>query len=169
MPYRYIPFESDACYHIYNRTTERIPLFRCAADYHFFISKMLLTSEKLHIEIPVWAALPTHFHKLAIQRGEIPISVFMHRLGLTYAIYYNNKYQRTGCLFERRYKAKLITSQEYLEKVTQYIEYNPLHHGLVSRLEEWPYTSHHSGLILNKREIRLDGEFESIDSPKPAA
>ena len=169
MPVRLIPFESDGFYHIYNRSTERIPLFRSAADCHFFISKMLLLSEQMQIDIPVWSLLRTHFHQLAIQKGEVPVSMLQHRLCSSYAAYFNRKYHRKGYLFESRYKAKMITSDEYLASLTQYIEYNPIHHGLVTRIEDWPYTSRFVGNpLLNKPEKYIESEFEEMEILKQA-
>lgn len=169
MPVRLIPFESDGFYHIYNRSTERIRLFRSATDYHFFISKMLLLGEQMQIEIPIWAALPTHFHQMAIQRGEVTISLLQHRLCTSYATYYNRKYQRKGYLFESRFKAKLITSDEYLTSLAGYIENNPIHHGLVTRIEDWPFTSRFVGNpVINKPEKHNDFEFEEMELLKQA-
>ena len=164
MSKRNMLFEENGVYHIYNRSTEHIPIFRCAADYHFFVNKLLLLAEQTGIALLAWALLPTHFHLLVQQTNAKPIHVLLHRLSTSYAMYYNRRYGRTGHLFEQKFKAKVINSERYLASVTQYIEYNAIHHKLVERIEEWPFTNRFATAPnLEKMIIKRDGnEFDEM-------
>lgn len=67
-----------------------------------------------------------HFHFLVKQDIDLPITFFMLRLGTSYAKYFNIKYDQVGSLFQGRFKAKLIESDEYLLQVSRYIHRNPI-------------------------------------------
>lgn len=165
MPKRKIEFVKNGVYHVFNRSTEKMTLFRSAADYHHFLSKMHQYSEHFKINLPAWSLLPTHYHLLLIQTGEETISKFIHRLCSSYGHYFNNKYNRTGRLFERKFKAKHIENDDYLHRVEQYIQTNAIHHKLVEEITDWPYSSIHSRQITTPTlELKMDSyEFEEME------
>jgi putative transposase len=66
----------------------------------------------------------------------------MQMLGRYYVQYYNYCYQRTGTLWEGRYKATLIDSESYLLTCMRYIETNPLRAGMVNDLADYPWSSY---------------------------
>lgn len=51
---------------------------------------------------------------------------FMNALLLGYAKHFNTKYERIGPLFQGRFKAKMIDTEEYLLQLSKYIHRNPL-------------------------------------------
>lgn len=55
---------------------------------------------------------------------------------------YNKVYKRRGSLFTRAFKRKLITDDRYFSKVIHYIHRNPVHHGFVKNVEDWPWSSY---------------------------
>lgn len=67
-----------------------------------------------------------HFHFLLRQDTEVPVTTFMLRLGTSYAKYFNIKYDQVGSLFQDRFKAKLIETDEYLLQLSRYIHRNPI-------------------------------------------
>jgi hypothetical protein len=64
----------------------------------------------------------------------------------SYTKAYNKRYSHTGTLFEGRYKAIRIDKHEYLLHLCRYIHANPVKHGIVSNLEQWPYSNYHEWL-----------------------
>ena len=61
----------------------------------------------------------------------------MHWLNGVYARSVNDRYGRTGHLFERRYSARLSDSEEYFAAALDYIRWNPVEAGLCAHLSEW--------------------------------
>jgi len=61
-----------------------------------------------------------------------------------YAKYFNQKYKRSGHLWQDRYKSKYIISDEYLYTLIRYIEYNPIDAGLTQKVGEYPFTFTHN-------------------------
>lgn len=70
--------------------------------------------------------MPNHFHFLLRQDGGLPLTTFMLRLGTSYAKYFNIKYEQVGSLFQDRFRAKLVETDEYLLQLSRYIHRNPL-------------------------------------------
>jgi putative transposase len=64
----------------------------------------------------------------------------MHRLNGRYARYFNKRHQRTGALFQGRFKTRLVKSEEHLERLSRYVPDNPLRAGLCDERADWPYT-----------------------------
>jgi REP element-mobilizing transposase RayT len=73
---------------------------------------------------------PNHFHFILTQLEDHGIEKFMHRLGTGYTKYFNGKYLRSGALFQGRFKANHINSNEYLLHVGVYVNLNYKVHKL---------------------------------------
>ena len=81
---------------------------------------------KMLVEILAFCLMPNHVHLLVRQLKEGGISKFMRKIGAGYGLYYNQKYERKGHLFQGRYRIIHIESQEQLKTVFVYIHTNPV-------------------------------------------
>ena len=88
---------------------------------------------KLLVEVLAFCLMPNHFHLLLRQKVEGGIASFMHKLGTGYAKYFNDKYTRSGSLFQGRFKAVPVKQESHFLHLPFYIHLNPL--DLVS--PEW--------------------------------
>ena len=70
--------------------------------------------------------MPNHFHLLVREVKEGGITRFMEKLSTSYSMYFNKKYNRTGSLFENRFKAEHVGRDEYLKYLFAYIHLNPV-------------------------------------------
>ena len=70
--------------------------------------------------------MPNHFHILITEISEGGITKFMQKLSTGYAMYYNKKYQRTGSLFEGKFKSEYAGNERYLKYLFSYIHLNPI-------------------------------------------
>ena len=91
------------------------------------------------IKLLAYCLMPNHFHLLVQQKNERGIEEFMRSMGTRYVMYFNKKYKRTGGLFQGRYKAVLVRTDEQLWHLSRYIHSNPPYKGLT--LLEYPYSS----------------------------
>jgi len=112
--------------------------------------------------------MPNHFHLLIREREEGGITKFMGKLGTGYSMYFNKKYERTGGLFEGRFKARHVDSDRYLKYLFAYIHLNPVkmiepqwkevgitnHTHVKKYIDEYEYSSYpdHGGI---EREEKL--------------
>lgn len=97
-----------------------------------------------------WALLPNHFH-LLLKTGDVPVATVMRRLLSGYVNRFNRRHNRSGHLFQNRYKSILCQENVYLKELVRYIHLNPLRAGVVKTLEEldgYRYCGH--GLLMGK-------------------
>ncbi|MCX6796839.1 MAG: transposase, partial [Candidatus Falkowbacteria bacterium] len=118
------------------------------------------------VEIIAYNLISNHFHFLLKQLVEGGISKFMQKLLAGYTSYFNNKYQRSGSLFQGTYKSVAIKTDKQLLYISSYINANAEIHGL-AKAEDWQYSSYldfvgkRKGTLSNKKVI-LD-QFKSVN------
>jgi REP element-mobilizing transposase RayT len=100
-----------------------------------------------------YCLMPNHYHLLARQDSETPISELMQDVFNRYVKALNQRVGRRGTLFEDRFKAKHIDKEEYLMHLCRYIHLNPLQAGLVKWVEEWEFSDYLEWV--GKRPIRF--------------
>lgn len=140
-------FVNDNIYHIYNRGVEKRQIFMEDYDYLRFIHNLFEFNDTspagkyselrtptvginrkrdLLVEVLCFCLMPNHYHLILRQLKEGGIVYFMKKLGLGYAMYFNQKYVRVGSLFQGRFKAKLVENDQYLLQLSKYIHLNSL-------------------------------------------
>lgn len=77
------------------------------------------------INLICYCLMQNHFHLLVYQKNDMDIDAFMQSAGTRYTIYFNRRHKRVGPLFQGRYKAVIIKSDEQLLYLTRYIHRNP--------------------------------------------
>jgi len=88
---------------------------------------------KLLVEILIFCLMPNHYHLLLRPRFDNGITKFMKRLNMGYARYFNEKYKRSGTLFEGRYKSVSVKNEAHFIHLPYYIHVN----SLDLRFPEW--------------------------------
>ena len=81
---------------------------------------------ELLVNIHAFSLMPNHYHMLLNAKVENGIPLFMKKVNMGYAKYFNQKYKRTGTLFEGRYKSVAVTQDVHLFHLPYYIHLNPL-------------------------------------------
>lgn len=128
--------------HVIVRGNNRSDIFRVDADYQFYLEKLQLACEKHECKIHAYVLMSNHVHLLITPQTEEGLSKLMQMLGRYYVQYYNYTYQRTGTLWEGRYKSTLIDSETYLLTCMRYIELNPVRAGMVAHPSEYSWSSY---------------------------
>lgn len=81
-----------------------------------------------------------------------PISHISHLFN-AYAKYFNKKYNRHGSLFEKPFRRKLITNENYLKYLIFYIHHNPVHHNFTDKIKNYQWSSYSS--IISSKKTRI--------------
>ena len=146
---RNVVFTPDEFYHIYNRGTDKRSIFSNRTDYERFLTLLYLSNNKksvqLHnqpkttfveristersdliVDIGAYCLMPNHFHLLIKEKIENGISNFMQKLTTGYTMYFNKRNERTGALFQGRFKATHAKEDRYLKYLISYIHLNPI-------------------------------------------
>lgn len=146
---RDITFLETEIYHVFNRGVDKRTLFLDAKDLDRFMdgikifntekvlgslrdaSRHSVSGEKEEnkglVEIIAYCINPNHFHLLLKPKTEGGLKKFMHKLSMSYSKYFNTKYKRTGALFQGKFGAKHVDTNEYLLHVSAYINLNGPH------------------------------------------
>lgn len=142
MPRRTIKFVQGGYYHIYNRGAGRRSIFLKPENYRFVLQLINRYLEPLQLTMIAYCLLPNHYHWLVRQNGEAKAGLLAQRVFNAYSKAFNNSNGRSGTLFEDRYSAIVVSSDEYLHHLCRYIHANPVRHGIATAPELWPYSNY---------------------------
>jgi putative transposase len=104
-------------------------------------SKVLKNYQE-EIELLAYCLMPNHFHLLVKQNSDYSIGSFMSSLSTKYVRYFNTRHKRVGHLFQDRYKAVKIDSEEQWIYLSKYIHRNPCEDSPRRSLSDYPYSSY---------------------------
>ncbi|MBI2056046.1 MAG: transposase [Candidatus Sungbacteria bacterium] len=153
MPKRKEHFSDGEIYHICNRGVDKRLLFLDDQDYFRFIHNLYefndekpatlfyykqsaLKSYEIRshseptrkpvVDLLTFTLMPNHYHLLLTQKKDNGITDFMRKLGVGYAMYFNQKYNRSGTLFQGAFKAIRVIKESHFLHLPFYIHANPL-------------------------------------------
>ena len=129
-------------YHVIARGNGKQIIFEEEKDYRYFLRLLEKYSKETAIQICAYCLMENHVHILLCDTGKM-CSLFMQKLEITYAWYYNHKYERSGHLFQGRYLREVVDQQEYLLGVFRYILKNPEKAG-ICKASEYKWNSYYS-------------------------
>ena len=134
-------------HHIIQRGNDRQLIFRDPEDYQRFLVWLKESAREFKVAIHAYVLMPNHLHLLASPSTVEGLAQMMQRIGRYYVPWYNAKYERTGSLFQGRFKTALIDSEKYFMLCSRYIELNPVRAGLSADPLDYPWSSyaHHAG------------------------
>ena len=129
-----------AVYEVMSRGNEDKPIFLDDHDRKEFLSALHLMQSRYQAIIHVYVLMANHYH-LLIETPQPNLSRIMHDLNSQYTIYFNHRYQRTGHLFQGRYKSYIIDKENFLLDMSRYIHLNPVRSGITQKPQDYPYSS----------------------------
>ena len=165
-----IPLENGKYYHIYNRGNNGIDLFYDVENYNHFLRLYAKYIDPV-AETFAWCLMKNHFHilvyiketneidttKLEYSSTDKPKNISASKqfsnLFNAYTLAMNKRYNRTGSLFEKNFKRKVVGSENYFQKLIFYIHNNPVHHRFTEHIVEYPWTSY--GTIISTKQTKL--------------
>lgn len=132
---------ADTFHHCLNRGVERRTIFSDEVDYRRFLELLEVMAERFDLEVWSYVLMGNHYHLLVKTRKE-NLSEAIQWLGVSYASHFNRRYERSGHLFQGRFKSFVIEEEEYLRQLILYLHRNPLRAGIVTRLVDYPWSSY---------------------------
>lgn len=150
LPRLYFP---GCAQHVIQRGNNRDACFYGDADYKAYLAFLKDAASKYQVVIHAFVLMTNHVHLLVTASHKQGVSRMMQAQGRRYVRYFNFTHQRTGTLWEGRYKSTLVDADNYLLTVYRYIELNPVRAGMVAHASEYPWSSYQSNAI--SKPIRL--------------
>lgn len=127
-------------YHVMLRGVNRQEIFHDDDDNIKFLSLLKKYKEKADLRIYAWCLMNNHVH-LLLKEGNEELAITMKRIGVSFAHYYNWKYQTSGHLFQDRFRSENVEDSRYFLTVIRYIHQNPVKAHIVGRVDEWRWSS----------------------------
>ncbi len=153
MPRKHRNFLPGIPLHIIQRGNNRQVCFYTERDYVVYLDKLYEYSEKLDVAIHSYVLMTNHVHLLLSPANTYGASQLLQSLGRYYVRYINATYNRTGTLWEGRFKASMINSEQYLLTVSRYIELNPVRANMIDHPAEYPWSSYHQNALGKKIKL----------------
>ena len=135
--------KADLVYHILNRANGRQQIFYTEKDYLAFEKTLEEAQRHTDMRIYSYIVMPNHWHLVISPRNDGDLAEFARWLTLTHTQRYH-AVQKTiggGHLYQGRFKSFIVSTDEYFLTLCRYIERNALRAKLVSRAEDWPWSS----------------------------
>lgn len=133
--------------HVTQRGHDRQPCFFSEADYRCYLAQLKEVSHHFECAIHAYVLMTNHVHLLVTPPRTGCLARMMQMLGRRYVSYINATYRRSGTLWEGRYKACLVDTEEYLLTCYRYIELNPVRAAMVNEPSHYPWSSYHANAL----------------------
>ncbi len=130
-----------AYYHVINRGNGGEKIFKNDRDKEKFLEYLATAVQRFSVIVHTYCLMDNHFH-LLLQTQDANLSKAIQWLNVSYATYFNKKRQRSGHLFQGRFKAVLVDADEYLEQLSRYIHLNPVQAKIVAKPMDYPWSSY---------------------------
>lgn len=129
-------------HHVIQRGNNRQAIVADRADHELLLELLDENARKFRVALHAYVLMSNHFHVLATPETIEGIPQMMQAVGRRYVRVFNQRWQRTGTLWEGRYRSTLIQAERYLLACMVYIDLNPVRAGLVAEPGDYPWSSY---------------------------
>jgi putative transposase len=135
-------------HHVLHRGNDNQLIFRDDEDHARLLGWLKEAARFYKVAVHAYALLPTHLHLLATPADGTGLALMMQKLGRLYVPWFNQKYQRSGTLFQGRFRTSLVETDKYFLASSRYIELAPVRAQLAAEAGDYPWSSyrHHAGV-----------------------
>lgn len=147
-----------AVYHVTARGSERAKIFKTKGDRERFLSYLESAYERYGAIVYAYCLMDTHYH-LLLETPHANLSRICHFINGAYTTYFNLRTDRSGHLFQGRYRAILVEKDAYALELSRYIHLNPLRAGLVNDPSGYVWSSYPCYIGNTKRPEWLAIDF----------
>jgi REP-associated tyrosine transposase len=141
MPRKHREEVAGGIFHVYARGNDKRLIYSDDADRGVYLRLLSATVGRCRWRLLAFCLMQNHVH-LLIETPDANLGTGMQRLHSDYAQQFNQRHGRSGHVFQGRYGAVSVSSDEQLWGVAAYLAMNPVKAGLCDTPEEWPWSSH---------------------------
>lgn len=128
--------------HVVQRGVNRCDIFANDNDRSSYLDFLVEASDKHECPVHCYVLMGNHVHLLMTPANKDSLQQTMHGLNTRYVWHFNKRHDRTGPLWEGRYRASLVDNDVYLQVCFQYIELNPVRAKFCEEPADYPWSSH---------------------------
>lgn len=144
-------YNEGEIYHVIQRGNNQAYIFADQIDKSTFLEIISETLERYPCMLLYYCLMDNHYH-LLLEMMQTDLSKIMHRINLFYSKYYNQKYNRSGTIFGRRYSSYLVKDNSHFYALVLYIAYNPVKANMVKTPDQYHWCAH-LDIIFGRRSI----------------
>ena len=133
--------------HIIQRGNNRQVIFTSDQDMQVYMNWFKEYSRKYSVAVHAWVLMTNHVHLLCTPTKPFAISQMMQSIGRRYVQYFNRTYQRSGTLWEGRFRSCLVQDELYLLQLYRYIELNPVRASMVEDPADYSWSTYQSNAL----------------------
>lgn len=144
-------------YHVINRASGRVPIFKTKQDFQMFEEVLEEAKERSDMRILSYCIMPNHFHLALYPEHDGEIQKFMGWLTKTHTQRWHVMHKTIGHghLYQGRYKSFIVNTDQYYFALMRYIEQNPLRAKLVKDVKDWRWGSFYRRLYGTCKQKKL--------------
>ena len=131
----------DTFYHVLSRGNEKREIFHDEKDYLRFLEGMGKMVGRFKVKIHAYVLMNNHYH-LLIRTQDANLSRAIQWMGVNYSVWFNRRHERSGHLFQGRFKSFLVQDDRYFTAMCFYVHGNPLRVGIVKKLSDYRWSSY---------------------------
>jgi len=146
-------FVPEVPLHLIQRGNNREVIFAGDEDFAYFRDCLIDAAHREGLAIHAYMFMTNHVHLLATPAAEAGAGRTLQSVGRRYVQHFNQRYRRTGTLWEGRYKATVIDAEDCLITCMRYIELNPARGGMVAHPRDYRWSSY---------RVHADGERDDL-------
>ncbi|MCO6427661.1 transposase [Nitrosomonas communis] len=128
-------------YHVTSRGDRREEIYLDDADRTHWLALLGHVCKRFNWICHAYCLMDNHYHIL-VETVEGNLSRGMRQLNGVYTQYVNRRHNRVGHVFQGRYKAILVEKESYLLELSRYVVLNPVRAGMVTNIDQWPWSSY---------------------------
>lgn len=117
--------------HVVQRGNNRVACFRQDSDYLVYLAHLRQLAEKYECAVHAYCLMTNHVHLLLTPESAGACTALMRDLGQRYVQYFNRRNERSGTLWEGRFRSCIVESAHYVVACYRYIESNPVRARMV--------------------------------------
>jgi putative transposase len=129
-------------WHIIQRGNNRSACFYHEQDYLFYLEQLELLAETFGCQVHAYCLMTNHVHLLITPAEKDSASLMMKNLGQRYVQFINRTYQRTGTLWEGRFRSCITQEEKYVLSCYRYIELNPVRAAMAGHPQDYQWSSY---------------------------
>lgn len=130
-------------HHVIQRGNNRQPIVADASDRERLIELWADQAHRFGVALHAYMLMDNHFHLLVTPSTADALPQFMQAVGRTYVRAFNDRHDRSGTLWEGRYRATVLQAERYLLPCMVYMDLNPVRAGLAAEARGHLWSSHH--------------------------
>lgn len=168
----------EIVYHVLNRATSRLQIFKTNKDFLAFEATLIEAKEKYPMRLLAYCLMPNHWHLVVHPEKDGQLIPFMRWLSMTHTHRWHAAHDTTGTghVYQGRYKSFPVQEDEHFLQLVRYVERNALRAGLVAKAEAWPWSSLYRRVTGTEKQKKLldawpveptKNYLEWINTPQP--